>query len=433
MKLKKNSALANAGWLIAGKLAQSVLGFVITVFTSRFLGPSNYGLISYAMSLAQFVLPIVQLGLNAVLVYEIVNSSDKEGEILGTARVLNLCSSVLCILGIVAFTAIANRGETETLIVCVLYSVSLIFSAIEMIVYWFQAKYLSKYAAIVSFVGYALTAVYRVFLLVTQKSVFWFAVSNSLDLIIICTLLYIIYRKNGGQKFRFSYSTAKRLLSSGKYFVLSGIMVMIFGQTDKIMLKFMCGNVEVGYYSVAITCACLLSFVFSAIVNAFRPYILEKKKASIEGYEDGVIKLYAVVNYLAIAQSVFFFVFARPIVTVIYGEQYLNAIPIMRIIVWYATFSYFGAAKDVWILAESKQKYLLFLNAGGALTNIILNFIFIPLWEGTGAAIASLITQVITNVGMCIILEPLRRNAYLFFCSLNPKVILNMLKKYLKP
>ena len=71
MKLKKNSALANAGWLIAGKLAQSVLGFVITVFTSRFLGPSNYGLISYAMSLAQFVLPIVQLGLNAVLVFDV--------------------------------------------------------------------------------------------------------------------------------------------------------------------------------------------------------------------------------------------------------------------------------------------------------------------------------------------------------------------------
>ena len=90
MKLKKNSALANAGWLIAGKLAQSVLGFVITVFTSRFLGPSNYGLISYAMSLAQFVLPIVQLGLNAVLVYEIVNSSDKEGEILGTALIINI-------------------------------------------------------------------------------------------------------------------------------------------------------------------------------------------------------------------------------------------------------------------------------------------------------------------------------------------------------
>ena len=86
-------------------------------------------------------------------------------------------------------------------------------------------------------------------------------------------------------------------------------------------------------------------------------------------------------------------------------------IPIMRIIVWYAVFSYFGGAKDVWILAEGKQKYLLFLNAGGAFFNIALNLMFIPLWKGNGAAVASLITQIFTNVGMCIILKPLRKNA----------------------
>ena len=67
-KLKKNKVINNAIWIIIGKVAQSLLALVIGMLTARYMGPSNYGLISYAASLVAFVVPIMNLGLSNVLV-----------------------------------------------------------------------------------------------------------------------------------------------------------------------------------------------------------------------------------------------------------------------------------------------------------------------------------------------------------------------------
>ena len=55
------------------------------MISARYLGPANYGLISYAGSIVAFALPIMKLGFDATLVYELVENPDKEGEIMGTS------------------------------------------------------------------------------------------------------------------------------------------------------------------------------------------------------------------------------------------------------------------------------------------------------------------------------------------------------------
>ena len=96
----------------------------------------------------------MQLGLSSIMVQELVNSPEEEGKILGTSITLSVVSSFACIAGVTAFAAIANRGEPVTIIVCLLYSLNLIFQALEMIRYWFQARLISKYTSIISLVAY---------------------------------------------------------------------------------------------------------------------------------------------------------------------------------------------------------------------------------------------------------------------------------------
>ena len=115
------TAVQNASWIIGGKIVQASIGIIISMLTARFLGPSNYGLINYAASIVAFVTPIMQLGLNGVLVNEIIRNPEEEGKTVGTAVVMSLTSGLLCILGIFAFVSIVNVGETETIIVCMLY------------------------------------------------------------------------------------------------------------------------------------------------------------------------------------------------------------------------------------------------------------------------------------------------------------------------
>ena len=114
------------------------------------------------------------------------------------------------------------------------------------------------------------------------------------------------------------------------------------------------------------------------------------------------------------------------------GSQYDPSVSALRIVVWFSTFSYLGAVRDVWILAEKKQQYLWIINLSGAMANVILNAVLIPLRGANGAAAASLVTQVFTNVIMGWIIRPIRPSNRLMLQSLNVRFISAQLKSLRK-
>jgi O-antigen/teichoic acid export membrane protein len=398
------------------------------MLTARYLGPSDFGVINYAASVVAFFVPIMQLGLNSTLVREIIAKPEREGEIMGTAVTMSFASALLSILGIFAFTSIANRGETETIVVSVLYGSLLLFQCFELLQYWFQAKLLSKYHAISALFAFALTSAYKIYLLVLGKSVYWFAVAQSLDFLIIAVALLAIYIKRSDQRMSFSFMTAKELFASSKYYIVSSLMITLFLQTDKVMLKIMIDDAACGIYSAAATCAGMTSFVFSAIIDSLRPIIFENKGKSEEGYKKTVTALYTIIIYLSLLQSLVISLFSGVIIKLFYGAEYLDAAPTLAVLVWYTTFSYLGAVRNIWILAENKQRYLWMINASGAALNIVINLILIPHIGILGAATASLITQLFTNVSIGFIMKPIRANNHLMIKSLNPKSLLDVIK-----
>ena len=109
-----------------------------------------------------------------------------------------------------------------------------------------------------------------------------------------------------------------------------------------------------------------------------------------------------------------------------YGKEYSLAIPVLRVVVWYTTFSYLGSARNIWVMAEEKQKYLWIMNLSGAIINIILNLILIPVYNIVGAAIASLITQIFTNIIIGFIIKPIRENNKLMIQALNIRNLKNI-------
>lgn len=428
MAASNEKVVKNAAWIIGVRIVQSILALVISMLTARYLGPSNYGLISYASSVVAFVVPIMQLGLPSILVQEIVNKPNREGEILGTSIVLSIISSFACMLGVVAFANVVNVGETTTIIVCALYSLLLLAQAIEIVQYWFQAKLASKYVSITSLVAYTIVSVYKIFLLVTEKSIYWFAVSNALDYAIIGVTLLIIYRRLSDSRLHFSSTLAKSMLAKSRYYIVSNMMITIFAQTDRIMLKLMIDDAAAGYYSAAVSCAGITGFVFSAIIDSMRPMIFESKKTDNSAFEKNVSRLYSMIIYLSLAQSIVMTLFAPLIVNILYGAAYQNTIGILQVLVWYTTFSYMGSVRNIWILAEDKQRYLWIINLSGALTNVVLNAILIPLLGGVGASLASLITQVFTNVVIGFLIKPILHNNKLMLKGCNPLLLKDMWK-----
>lgn len=428
-KLMKNKVVSNASWIICCRIVQSILTLVVGMMTARYLGPSNYGLINYAASIVSFMVPIMQLGLNNIMVQELINTPEKEGEILGTSLLLSVIMSGVCMVGVFAFTAVVNAGETETIIVCVLYSINLFFQGLEMIQYWFQSKYKAKYTMSVSLIAYVVVSAYKIYLLATQKSIYWFALSNAIDYMMISVTLIFIYKKLGGQRFSFSRSTAKTMVKKSSSYILSSLMVTIFAQTDRIMLKLMLSDAATGYYTAATACVGITTFIYTAIVDSARPSIFSSLKSSKEKFEINVARLYSAITYISLFVCVAMVIFAPWIISILYGSEYSPSISALRIVVWYSTFSYYGVVRNIWILAEGKQKLLIVINLLGALANVILNAILIPIMGVNGAALASLVTQFFTNVIVGWILKPIRRNNYLIIKGLNPKLLVEMIRK----
>lgn len=428
----RNKVINNTVWIVGCKIVQSVLQLVINMLSARYLGPSNYGLINYASSIAAFCIPIMQLGMRSTLVKEIVDRPEKEGQTMGTAIGMSVISSILCIIGITTFTVIANGDEKTTVIVCLLYSTSLIFQALEMVQYWFQAKLISKYTSLTMLFAYIVVSIYKTILLITRRNIYWFTVAQVIDFFIIAVVLLFIYKRVGGQKLTFSFKRGRELLSKSRYYIISGMMVTIFAQTDKIMLKFMVGDSGVGQYSAAVASAGLTGFIFAAIIDSFRPSIIESKKAGSTNYGKKVGILSAIIIYLSLLQSLGMTLFSDLIVYILYGEDYAQSAGILTVLVWYTTFSYMGSVRNIWILAEEKHKYLWIINMSGALGNIALNLALIPIWGVQGAAIASLVTQIFTNFIIGFIMPQIRDFNKVMLKGLNPRFVYAETKKLLK-
>ena len=419
----RNKTVANAGWLIVGKIAQMVLNLCVTLLTARYLGPANYGLINYGSAYTAFFMAFCTLGINSVIVKELIDSPEDEGKIIGSTLVLRAISSFLSAVMIVALVSIIDANEPTTIIVTTLCSVGLFFHIFDTFNYWFQSKLLSKTTAIVSLIAYFIMSIYKVALLVLGKSVEWFAFALALDYICIGIMLFVAYKHYGGRKLGFSKSISKRLLSKSVYFILPSLMVAIYGYTDKFMLKQMLSETEVGYYSTATAVSSLWCFVLSAIIDSMYPTIMEAHKKDKILFEIRNKQLYAIVFYFSVIVSILFCIFGKLAIKILYGDAYMSAVIPLRIVTWYTAFSYLGVARNAWIVCENKQKYLKYIYVSAALSNIVLNYLFIPVWGPSGAAVASLITQILTTMVIPFFIKPLSRNSTLMLEAIMLKEI----------
>lgn len=408
-KVKLGKVTKNTIWIMSEKVIQMLISLIVGVLSARYLGPSNYGTLNYGLSLINIFSAITKLGLENIIVKKFVDEEENNGKILGTSLVLRLISSFLSIIMITILVFILKADDTVTIVVTLLQSVSLIFQAYELIEFWFQSKLKSKYVSIAKSISYFIVASYKVILLITNKSVEWFAIANTLDYGIILLIIMIMYKKNNGQKLKFDKKVAKDLLKNSYHFILSGLIVTLYTQMDKIMIGSMIDETNVGLYSAATSICMMWGFIPEALINSIRPTIYESKsKEQNENYLKKLKRLYAIIFWIGVFFAIFITLFSNLIIDILYGEEYLGAKSSLIIAVWYTGFAYLGSARNVWIICEDKNKYSKRYVLIGGVVNLILNAILIPNLGINGAAIATLVSQITVTMIAPIIFKETR-------------------------
>lgn len=428
IKVYRNSRVAgNSMILIISKVAQMVLSLLVSIISARFLGPDNFGIVSYASSIIVFFSPIANLGINSILAYEFIQKPEEEGTTIGTSLLLQLISGFLCMLGVATFVFTFDHNDPLVIKVVILYSIELVFQSVSILESWFQVHYQAKYVAASTLIAYISVSTYKIILLAKSARVEMFALSACVDYIMLGTCYFCFYKKAEGPKFHISFSQAKQLIHTGKSFILPVLMFAAYTQMDRIMLKAMMGERIVGFYTIALSLSTLLNFVFLAIITTSNPLILEYQKEDEGKFERALIGRFSLIFYVSLLLGTVLTLGSSIIVNILYGEVYKPSADILRILVWSPLFMYWGNAKSIWFVTQKKQKYLKWLSLFGVITNITLNYFLINRIGAMGAAIATVCSEMTVNFISGFFFPQVRKSSMMMLMSVNPKSL-----KYVK-
>lgn len=317
--LKKNKEVRNAGWLIGGRIIQMLLSLVVGVLTARYLGPGNYGLINYGSAYVAFFTALCNLGLNSIIIKDFVDHPDEQGKAIGSALVMRMVSSVLSALLIIAIVSVIDRDEPLTVVVVALCSLGLVFHIFETFNFWFQnntnqkSRQLRRCLRISSHLHIKSCCLYLVKMFDGLRS------QARLTILRLQSFCGSSYKRYRGAKLQFAWYKCKQLLGASYNYILSSMMVAIYGQTDKLMLKQMLNEEAVGYYSTATAVCSMWTFVLQAIIDSVYPSILRLAKSDTEAYRKKNRQLYAIVFYVSCFVSIGFVLLGEFIIRILYG------------------------------------------------------------------------------------------------------------------
>lgn len=421
----------NSYWIIGGTALKAVIGFVVSIITARYLGPSNYGVIGYVNTITNLFSAFATLGLANVILKEYVNNKEENGKITGTAISLQFISSFISYIFIVATILIFNPHDKSILICAFIQGAYHIFNCFDCINYYYQSQLKSKYPIIISLSAYLVVQVFKIFLFLTNKGIYWFSLAFCLEPLAISLLLVVIYILKKGPKLGFSKSIAKRILKQSLPFIIAGTIAVLYASIDKIMLKeIFKGTEEVGYYNVGHSISYSWVFLLNAVISSFSVLIYESYKT--QDKEANNLKsrqLYFIVFYISFIVSILLTVVAPFLMPIFYGEAYTKAIMPAIILSWSVAFAYVGSARIIQITSENLQKYTILFSISTVILNVILNLLFIPKLGATGAALGTLLSEMF----VCLIV-PLffKKTRHIGFNVINAMFIRNVNLKGIK-
>ena len=395
----------NTSWLFAEKILRMIVGLFIGVWVARYLGPEKFGLLSYAQSFVGLFIAIAMMGLNSLVVKEIINHKEKLNEILGTSIVLKLIGSVIAFIMILISIQFTTNDFNTNLLIFIIMS-SLIFQSFNVIEFYFQSQVISQYIVYANAISLLVSSLLKIILILTKAPLIYFAIALSFDSLILATGFIYFYKKHNFllKEWKFNKQIALKFLYDGWPLILSGMSFVLYNNIDKIMLQNMLDSYSVGIYSVATRLVIVWHFLPGLIVTSFMPTLVK----SFEDNDIFIIRL-TYLSSLLIWFSIFLilvYIFLSDfIISITYGKDFIQASETMIILIWSTAFIFFNTVWNRWMLIKGDTKITFYYSLLTAILNIIFNYIFIHTYGIIGASYALLVSLFISSFIFYVIID----------------------------
>jgi len=388
-RIAKNMAV-----LFLARIISMLFGFFYVMYTARYLGPANYGILSFALALNGIFGVVANFGLDPLTVREVARDKSIASKYLANGIVLKLLFGALTFLIVFAVVNFLGYPELTKKVVYIVTISTIIAGLNNLFNDVYQAFERMEFMAIGQILQSVLSLVFAITAIKLGLNVVDFAgIYLIVNLITLCYHVVVTTLKFLKPKVEVELGFWRRIVREAWPFALTAVFVSIYYWIDSVMLSYMKGDEVVGWYNAAYRLMLIFLIVPSIFNLAIFPtmsrlYVQSKKdlKYTFEQYLRYMIML-------GLPLGVGVTLFARLIILLIYGTEYEASIKPLQILVWSAVFIYLSSPFSRVLEVVGKQSLITKITALGALLNVSLNLVFIPKFSLYGASFTTALTE----------------------------------------
>ena len=386
----------NSGFLAMGDAVNALLGILFVVCLARYLGAAEYGKYTFAIAFTSLFLILSDLGLSILSIREIARDTQKANEYVTSISLTKLVLSLIMVsLIAIVINLMHYPRDTTTVVyiagfITVFTSFSVFFRSIFRAFEKMEYDAITRIAERVLVVGAALTVLFLGYGLIQVVSAMLLAqIFSFLFTLIVCI------KKFAKPRLAFDFALTKHLVKTALPFAVTSVFGAIIFQTDTVMLSIMKGDAVVGWYNAANRLILGMLFIPAVFTGSIFPvisrYFISSKDNLVIAYE----KSLKILATMAIPLGIGTTLIAKRVIFFLYGNEFANSVIVLQILVWAVSLIFLVTLIGHTLASINKQIVDMRIVGICALLNVALNLILIPGFSYIGAAIASVITQVV--------------------------------------
>jgi len=391
--------MGNMGWLMVDRFVRMGFGLFVGVWVARYLGPIQFGSLNFALAFVSLFGVLTSLGLEGIVIREVLHNAHDTHEILGTTLVLRSGGGLLAVGMAIATLRLIQPHDKQALILVSILSLTLVFQAFDTIDSFFQSQVQSKKTVWAKNAAFLVFAAIRVSLIYAKAPLWTFAAASTGEIALGAAGLVLGYRLSGERMsaWHCNRTRAVQLLRQSWPLIFSGLAITIYMRLDTVMLKLMQGDLAVGMYSAATRVSEVWYFIPTAIVSSVSPAIM-KVKDNQELFYVRLRKLFSLMTMTACVIGSIVALSSHAIIRILYSSNYSRAAPVLAVHIWASVFVFLGVAQSPWDLSKNLLTLSLYRTLAGAVINIAINLILIPRFGAMGAAIATVVSYAFAGI-----------------------------------
>lgn len=388
--------IRNTGWLFADRILRMGVGLFVGVWVARYLGPEQFGIFNYAIAFVGLFGVFATLGLNSIVVRDIVRNPAYKDETLGTAFSIKFIGGFLTLLVTISIISFIQPGDSLTLWLVGIIAAGLIFQAFDTIDFWFQSQVMSKYTVYAKNSAFIVISIIKIGLILNHAPLIAFAWAGLAEIVLGAMGLIMIYHRNNQyiKDWQFNLDRAKNLIKESWPLILTGVVISIYMKIDMVMLGLLIDSSEVGYYTVAVQLSEVWYFIPSIVMISIYPTFVRLYHQDEEIYTQRLQQVMGYFFWGSLILSLVIIFIAKDIIFSLYGLSYLPAVNILKVHILSSIIVSMSVIFSHRYILNGTLKISFYGALIGAITNIILNIWLIPLYAGMGAAIATVISYI---------------------------------------